>query len=187
MRPRAIVRCGIWISTRRAAIVTATTAATTPTMMMTSTSSENAPIAPVLTNLNVEKMPGQMRSTIEKKIIKLAPLPMPRSVICSPSHMTKIAPVVRKNVIGTRNAKPGFATAPGSDFGEDREAPRLHGGEHHRRVARPLVDLFPALFVLRHLVDLRHHGLRDLLEDARRDVRHDAEREHRRARRAGRR
>ena len=27
MRPRAIVRCGIWISTRRAAIVTATTAA----------------------------------------------------------------------------------------------------------------------------------------------------------------
>ena len=40
---------------------------------------------------------------------------------------------------------------------------------------------FPAFLVLRHLLDLRHHRLRDLLEDARRDVRHDAEREHRRA------
>ena len=127
-------------------------------------------------------MPGQMRSTIEKKIIKLAPLPMPRSVICSPSHITKIAPTVRKNVICMRNAKPGFATAPVNRLGEDREAPRLHRGERHRRVARPLVELFPAFFVLRHLLDLRHHRLRDLLEDARRDVRHDAQREHRGAR-----
>ena len=32
IRPRAIVRCGIWIRTRRAAIVIATTPATTATI-----------------------------------------------------------------------------------------------------------------------------------------------------------
>ena len=77
-------------------------------------------------------MPGQMRSTIEKKIIKLAPLPMPRSVICSPSHMTKIAPVGEEERHQEAEPRsPGSTTAPGIDFGEDREAPRLHGGERH--------------------------------------------------------
>ena len=95
--------------------MTATTAPTTATIMSSSTTIENGPSAPVLMNVNDWKMPGQIRSTIEKKIIKLAPLPMPRSVICSPSHITKIAPVVRKNVIERRNPVPGFATAPGSD------------------------------------------------------------------------
>ena len=31
---------------------------------------------------------------MEKVISRLMPLPMPRSVICSPSHITNIAPVV---------------------------------------------------------------------------------------------
>ena len=36
-------------------------------------------------------------------------------MICSPSHMTKTAPVVRKSAICTRNPNPGVATAPCSD------------------------------------------------------------------------
>jgi hypothetical protein len=56
-----------------------------------------------------------MRSTIEKKMISDAPLPSPRSVICSPSHITNTAPVVRKNAICSLKANPGVATAPWSD------------------------------------------------------------------------
>ena len=88
---------------------------TTAAMIAISTRSENAPTAPVLTKRNVWKIPGQMRSTIEKKIIKLAPFPSPRSVICSPSHITNTAPAVRKNDIWTWNPKPGLLTTPDSD------------------------------------------------------------------------
>ena len=77
----------------------ATVAATTMIMITISTTSLSGASAPVVTKFSVWKMPGQIRSTIEKKIRRLAPLPMPRSVICSPSHMTKIAPVVRNSVI----------------------------------------------------------------------------------------
>ena len=113
--PRDIVRCGIWIITRRAAIVIATVAATTATITRPSTISENGPITCVVMNLNVSKMPGQNRSTIEKKMISEAPLPSPRSVICSPSHMTKIAPVVRNSTIWTLKPNPGLITAFSSD------------------------------------------------------------------------
>jgi hypothetical protein len=74
--------------------------------------------------------PGQNRSMIEKKISSEAPLPRPRSVICSPSHMTNIAPVT--------------GTAPSSDerrsrarhrvgqrLREQREAVALHRGQRH--------------------------------------------------------
>ena len=46
---------------------------------------------------------------------RLIPLPMPRSVICSPSHMTKIAPVVSVTTMISRDASPGFEIAPGMD------------------------------------------------------------------------
>ncbi len=46
---------------------------------------------------------------------RLIPFPMPRSVICSPSHMTKIAPVVSVTTMMSREARPGLAMAPGID------------------------------------------------------------------------
>ena len=101
--------------TRRAATVIATTPATTPTIRIASTTSESTGKAPVVTKLNDWKIDGHMRSTIEKKMISDAPLPRPRSVICSPSHMTKIAPVVRNSIICTVNHGPGRETAAGSD------------------------------------------------------------------------
>ncbi len=100
---------------RRAAIVIAIVPATTATMTKPSMIRENGPIACVVTNLNVSRMPGQKRSTIEKKMMSEAPLPRPRSVICSPSHMTKIAPVVRNRTICSLNMKPGVMTAFWSD------------------------------------------------------------------------
>ena len=61
-------------------------------------------------------MLGQIRSTIEKKISSEAPLPMPRSVICSPSHITNTAPAVRKSTICIWKPKVGESTAPGCDI-----------------------------------------------------------------------
>ena len=39
------------------------------------------------------------------------PLPMPRSVICSPSHMMKHEPVVSVSTVISRNARPGLITS----------------------------------------------------------------------------
>ena len=36
------------------------------------------------------------------------PLPMPRSVICSPSHMMNVVPVVSVSTVISRNAEPGL-------------------------------------------------------------------------------
>ena len=63
----------------------------------------------------VPKIPGQNRSTIEKKMISDAPLPRPLSVICSPSHITKIAPAVRTVTIWILKPNPGLTTALSSD------------------------------------------------------------------------
>ena len=45
-------------------------------------------------------MPAKMMSDM--------PLPMPRSVICSPSHMMKQVPVVSVSTVISRNASPGL-------------------------------------------------------------------------------
>ena len=57
---------------------------------------------PVFRNPTVWKNPGTMPSMIEKKIRRLIPLPMPRSVICSPTHMMKMAPVVSVSTVSMR-------------------------------------------------------------------------------------
>ena len=139
MRPRAIVRCGIWIAMRRAAIVMATTPPTTRDHhRRRARAGEKASIAPVVYERERVTIAGQKRSTIEKKIIKHAPLPRPRSVICSPSHITNIAPVVSTNVIGILKPKPGLRHGALQRLGEQREAPPCTTASSDRGVARPL-------------------------------------------------
>ena len=70
-------------------------------------------VVPDLSASNVLTVSGRMRSTIEKKMSRLIPFPMPRSVICSPSHMTKTPPVVSVSTVVNRKKNPGVATAPG--------------------------------------------------------------------------
>jgi hypothetical protein len=48
---------------------------------------------------SVTTMPAKMMSDI--------PLPMPRSVICSPSHMMNIVPVVSVSTVSSRKPQPG--------------------------------------------------------------------------------
>ena len=43
------------------------------------------------------------------------PLPMPRSVICSPSHMRNIVPVTSVVTVVMRNMRPGSSTRLGCD------------------------------------------------------------------------
>ena len=50
------------------------------------------------------------RATMPAKIIKEMPLPMPRSVICSPSHMIKAVPEVNVITVIRRNPQPGVNT-----------------------------------------------------------------------------
>ncbi len=45
------------------------------------------------------------------KMISEMPLPTPRSLICSPSHMTKAQPVVRVSMVIRRKPQPGLSTS----------------------------------------------------------------------------
>ena len=47
-------------------------------------------------------------TTMPEKMMSDMPLPMPRSVICSPSHMTKHVPVVSVSTVISRKAMPGL-------------------------------------------------------------------------------
>ena len=45
-----------------------------------------------------------------QKMINEMPLPMPRSVICSPSHMTSTEPAVKVIMVTSRKCQPGVST-----------------------------------------------------------------------------
>ena len=111
MRPRPITLRGIWIGMRRAATVIAITPVTTPIMTVSNTSKLNSVIASMLNSSSVRNVPGMNPSMMEKKIMRLIPFPTPRSVIRSPSHITKMAPVVSVNMVIRRKPNPGSGTA----------------------------------------------------------------------------
>jgi hypothetical protein len=94
------------------------------------------------------------------------PLPRPRSVICSPSHIRNMVPATSVNVAGsTKLARPGAITTPW--FWKAMAAREL------RELAATGLAFLAQRLPLRH--DHRHH----LHDDRRGDVRHDAEREDR--------
>ena len=51
-----------------------------------------------------------MSATMPAKMISEMPLPMPRSVICSPSHMMNAVPVVSETMVIRRKPQPGLMT-----------------------------------------------------------------------------
>ncbi len=51
-----------------------------------------------------------MLAMIPAKMISEMPLPMPRSVICSPSHMMKAVPAVRVIMVSRMKPIPGLGT-----------------------------------------------------------------------------
>ena len=120
------------------------------------------------------------------KMISDMPLPMPRSVICSPSHITKTLPVVIVSIVVSRKPKPGV--------GDDRQAAvrvrlllervgvgrGLDQAQRDGAVAGVLGDLAPAqLAFLRQPLQVRPDDGQQLQDDRRADVGHDAQREDR--------
>ncbi len=104
---------GICTGSFRDAMVMATTPATIPTITSSRMISFGMLITPDSVASQVRAMAVGKPSMMEKKISSDMPLPMPRSVICSPSHMMKIPPVVSASVVVRMNTSPGVSTAPG--------------------------------------------------------------------------
>jgi hypothetical protein len=86
-----------------------------PTRTTASTSNEiatRAPISPSRTNVKVVETAEGKPATIPAKIINDMPLPIPRSVICSPSHIIKAVPEVSVMTVIRRKYQPGVRTRP---------------------------------------------------------------------------
>ena len=69
-------------------------------------------IAPVLTNSNKPPMAPGRPAAIPAKIRMEMPLPSPRSVICSPSHIRNMVPATKLTTAVTRKPIPGLITRP---------------------------------------------------------------------------
>ena len=89
------------------------TTATISTTSNTIAGTVNAPQACVWTLSNRSATPRGRPTTMPAKISSDMPLPTPRSVICSPSHMMKTLPVVSVSIVISTKPGPGFITKPG--------------------------------------------------------------------------
>ena len=138
--------------------------------------------APVRACSNTWTMKIGMRATMPAMMMSEMPLPTPRAVICSPSHIRKIVPPVSVITVEMRNAKPGRMTTVPHCSRPDGDRIGLNLGEHDRAVARVLVDLLAArLAFFLELLERRRDRRHQLDDDRGGDVGHDAEREDRHA------
>ena len=126
-----------------------------------------------------------MRATMPARMISEMPLPRPYSSICSPSHIRKTQPAVRRGDAhrsrSSRCSQNCRCTSGGAGVVHVAEPEdRLDDAQRHGRVARPLLDLLaPGLAFLLELLQRRDDGREELEDDRGRDVRHDAEAEDR--------
>ena len=104
-------RFGYCTRMRRCARSMKTMKVTTPTAMSrnrTMKMPESAPVRP--SSRSAAKADG-MRATMPEKMMSEMPLPTPRAVICSPSHIRKMVPPVRVTTVVRRKKMPGSTTA----------------------------------------------------------------------------
>ena len=71
--------------------------------------------APVRTSSSVPATACGSPAAMPAKMMSEMPLPTPRSVICSPSHIRNMVPVVSVSMVTIRNAMPGSTTSPCCD------------------------------------------------------------------------
>ena len=72
-------------------------------------------IAPVRTSSSKPPTEPGNPAAIPPKIKIEIPLPKPRSVICSPSHIKNMVPAVKVTTVVKRKPKPGLITKPEDD------------------------------------------------------------------------
>ena len=104
-------RFGYWMFTRRCARSMNTTKAITATaitMKARMNTGDRAPVRPSSSRL--ARACGRL-ATMPAKMIRLVPLPTPRAVICSPSHIRNIVPPTSVMTQDMRKNRPGSTTA----------------------------------------------------------------------------
>ena len=125
-------------------------------------------------------------ATMPAKMISEMPLPTPRAVICSPSHIRNMVPPTSVITQDRRKNMPGIVHRGAEDAAHalqpDGDAPGLEHRDQHRQVAGILVELLAArlAFLLQGL-ERGDGGRHQLDDDAGGDVGHDVQREHRHA------
>ena len=87
-------------------------------------------------------------ATMPAKMISEMPLPMPREVICSPSHIRNMVPPVSVITVEMRKNQPGIGDDVAGALEADRDAVGLERRQHHGEVAGVLVDDLAALLAL---------------------------------------
>ena len=97
-------------------------------------------ISPSRTNCAVVPMALGRRATMPAMMISEMPLPMPRSVICSPIHMRNIVPAVSVITVisderGAGIVNDAAAAGRGRFFERDGEHRALEQRQRHRAVA----------------------------------------------------
>ena len=90
----------------------------------------------------------QMRDDAGEDDQRDAVCPMPREVICSPSHIRNIVPPVSVITVVTMKNGPGFTTIPPDAESPTCDAPGLEHREDDRQVAGVLVDDLAAALAL---------------------------------------
>ena len=119
------------------------------------------------------------------KMMKLMPLPIPFSVISSPSHIRVIEPAVRVTIwVSVVEVREVEAARQHALRVEQRQEPvRLEQGHRHGQVAGVLVDLVPAVLALAlEGLERRDHARHQLHDDRGVDVRVHAQGDDREAR-----
>ncbi len=104
-------RLGYWMSRRRCARSMNTMKAITATAMTITarmTPVDSAPVRPIS---SVPAIAEGNCATMPDRMISEMPLPMPREVICSPSHIRNMVPPLSVITVEMRKNQPGSATA----------------------------------------------------------------------------
>ena len=175
-------RFGYWISSRRWARSKKTITAITTTARRKRPRSAMVGSAPVWLSSRVWTMVAGRLATMPAKMISEMPLPTPRAVICSPSHIRNMVPPTRLITVEMRKNQPGSRTTPGLALEADGDAVGLHGAEHDREIAGVLVELAAAaLAFLAQRFEARRSGRDHLHDDRGGDVGNEVEREDRHA------
>ena len=108
-----ICRLGYWTSSRRWARSMKTMAATTASISASSAISSGQEMAPCRDSSSRPASALGRPATMPDMMISEVPLPTPRAVICSPSHIRNMVPPTSVTTVEMRKNQPGsITTAP---------------------------------------------------------------------------
>src|SRR5215470_12257520 len=145
-------RFGYWISSRRCARSMNTMKAITATAMMMTIRISPVDMPPVRPSSSMLASADGNSATMPDRMISEMPLPMPREVICSPSHIRNMVPPVSVIAVDVAGALEAHGDAVG-----------LERGEQHREIAGVLVQRLAAgLAFLLQGFELRRDGGQEL-------------------------